>query len=162
MFGCRLGNPTSNTATFVLVHRGARDIKLTLIMVSNINLTLYLLGSLIISCPRCRTKTKVLKMDVDDVLSHIGDFGPSQKKVYFLVSLAHVYTAFHAFVVLFIGTDPGWRCVPSSSSGLEDASGNVLRDRATMCSYYEKKYCTPEYSTEYTSIVTEVECMMCL
>ena len=100
-------------------------------------------------------------MDVDDVLGHIGDFGPSQKKVYFLVSLAHVYTAFHAFVVLFIGTDPGWKCVPSSSSGLEDASGNVLRDSATMCSYYEKKYCTPEYSTEYTSIVTEVECMMC-
>lgn len=99
-------------------------------------------------------------MDVDDILSHIGDFGPSQKKIYFLVSLAHVYTAFHAFVVLFIGTDPGWRCVPTSSGGLEDASGNVLRDTATMCSYYEKQYCTPEYSTEYTSIVTEVKYMV--
>ena len=77
-------------------------------------------------------------MDVDNVLSHIGDFGPAQKKIYFLISLTHLYLGFHTLILSFIGTDPGWRC----------------EGAAMKCS--ELGHCTPEYLTEYTSIVTEV------
>ena len=96
-------------------------------------------------------------MDIDNVLSHIGDFGWAQKKIYFLVSLTHVFLGFHTLILSFIGTDPGWRCVPGKIQGIPLKDGNVLQDTATKCFNLEQGHCTLEYLTEYTSIVTEVK-----
>lgn len=100
---------------------------------------------------------ELIEMDIDNVLSHIGDFGRAQKKIYFLVSLTHVFLGFHTLILSFIGTDPGWKCVPGKIQGIPLKNGNVLQGTTTKCFDLEQGHCTPEYLTEYTSIVTEVK-----
>jgi len=100
---------------------------------------------------------ELIEMDIDNVLSHIGDFGRAQKKIYFLVSLTHVFLGFHTLILSFIGTDPGWKCVPGKIQGIPLKNGNVLQGTTSKCFDLEQGHCTPEYLTEYTSIVTEVK-----
>lgn len=86
-------------------------------------------------------------MDVDEALERIGEFGPAQKKIYFLVSLCQVYGALTVFAISFTGADPGWRC---------DGSEANLTDPVAKCIRYELGECKPDYSDKFTSVVTEV------
>ena len=85
-------------------------------------------------------------MDVDEVLEKIGDFGPSQRKIYYFISLTHLWMAITSLLHSFIGADPGWSC----------AGNKVVTDPSNRCQYYEQGTCTPDYSTDFTSIVTQV------
>ena len=91
-------------------------------------------------------------MDIDEVLEKIGDFGPSQRKIYYLVSLSHLWMSTIVLLPSFIGLDPGWSCVPM----VEESNQLHVTDSHNKCRYYEQGSCTPEYSTEFTSIVTQV------
>ena len=99
-------------------------------------------------------------MDVDEVLEKIGDFGPSQRKIYYLVSLSNIWMAIFILSPSFIGLDPGWSCVPMVDESIQPQvvadSKSALADSHSKCRYYEQGSCTPEYSTEFTSIVTQV------
>ena len=88
-------------------------------------------------------------MDIDEVLEKIGDFGPSQRKIYYLLSLTYLWGATIVLLPSFIGLDPGWRCVV-------DKSNQLQADIRSRCRFYEQGSCTPDYSTEFTSIVTQV------
>ena len=94
-----------------------------------------------------------VSMDIDGVLEKIGDFGPSQKKIYYLVSLTHLWMATIILLPSFTGVDPGWRCVADGSNQLRVVTSTDIHSR---CRYYEQGSCTPDYSTEFTSIVTQV------
>ena len=93
-------------------------------------------------------------MLMDDIFQQIGDLGPSQRRVLFLVCLVDTYAALHTLNIAFIGTDPGWRCLRVASE--DDAKGYDEVDAASKCLHYERGECTPVYSEEYTSLVTEV------
>ena len=132
-------------------------------------------------------------MEVDHVLSEIGEFGPVQIKLFFLLGLPATWMALHVLAPNFIATDPGWTCSVPDSTGLFDVllmdiqrfesfpyftdslSGQnstmqaaspdsavhsdriaVITDPEAKCSLYEKGECVPEFSKDYTSIVTTV------
>ena len=88
-------------------------------------------------------------MDVDEVLEKIGDFGPSQRRIYYLISLTNLWMPIFILLPSFIGADPGWSCDV-------DESNQLQTDFRSRCRCYEQGSCTPDYSTEFTSIVTQV------
>ena len=89
-----------------------------------------------------------------------------------LIGLPHVWNTFLALSVAYTATDPGWNCaaahvsLSSRDSGAIDlipiyGGANVtavgeFTDPEAKCVYYERGECVPQYSKEYTSIVTEV------
>lgn len=79
------------------------------------------------------------------MFERIGGFGPAQKKMVCLLNLAHLISGFHALCYTFIAEDPGWHCAQS-----KDLSRN------NVCAMVEQGSCTPQYSSEFTSIVSEV------
>ena len=85
-------------------------------------------------------------MEVDDVIERIGGFGAAQKKIVCLVNFAHIAVAFHALSYTFIAEDPGWLCAQS---------GDQLSKNA--CAMVTDGSCAPKYTSDFTSIVTEVQ-----
>lgn len=83
-------------------------------------------------------------MEVDDAIERIGSFGPSQRKIVCLINCAHLAASFHALCYTFIAEDPGWHCAQS-----QDLSRNA-------CAMVEQGACFPQYSSDFTSIVSEV------
>ena len=97
-------------------------------------------------------------MDINEALQRIGDLGLVQKKILFLTGLPHIWGTFHVLALIYIGTDPGWKCTASietRNSG-HNRAVESLSDPDVKCAYYEQGECSPEFSKEYTSIVTEV------
>lgn len=82
-------------------------------------------------------------MDIDNVFTRIGDFGSAQKKIFYILCTCQIFLGCHALALAFIGPEPEWSC-----DGKEDE-----RER---CTAFEKKDCSPLYSNEFTSIVSEV------
>ena len=100
---------------------------------------------------------RVHRMDVDDVLRRIGELGPIQLKLLVLFGLPHIWGGLILFSLNYAGKDPGWKCKSVAGRGghVGVAVGN-LTDPVAKCAYYEQGECIPEYSKEFTSIVTEV------
>ena len=92
-------------------------------------------------------------MDIDEALEKIGDFGPGQKKIFYLCSFIQLWTAVPILLQSFTGVDPGWSCVVDGSHRGDEITNP---SNSNECLYYEQDKCTPEYSTEFTSIVTQV------
>ena len=82
-------------------------------------------------------------MDIDNVFAKIGDFGSSQKKIFYILCLCQIYLGFQMLIITFIGPESQWTC---------GGKNQVLR-----CPAFEKGECTPEYSDDFTSIVSEVD-----
>lgn len=82
-------------------------------------------------------------MDIDNVFTRIGDFGLSQKKIFFILSSAQTFLGVHALILAFIGPEPLWTC-----------DGET--DPASRCAQFETGKCSPEYSDDFSSIVSQV------
>ena len=91
------------------------------------------------------------RMDIETVLARIGGFGRAQKKIFYSVSFLQSLCAVHLLSLPFIGTDPGWSCRAKTAQGTWEPVAD-----SEKCSNYERGECTPEYSKEFTSIVSEV------
>lgn len=91
------------------------------------------------------------EMDVDDAIKAVGGFGRAQKKVFYLTGLYQVALACHMLILSFVGEDPGWSCQASAERGAAPVT-----EATEKCHRYESGNCSPEYSPEFTSIVTEV------
>ncbi|GAB0091498.1 Organic cation transporter protein [Sergentomyia squamirostris] len=50
-------------------------------------------------------------MGYDDVLPHLGSFGPYQRRIFFLVSLPAISCAFHKLAGVFLLAKPDYRCL---------------------------------------------------
>lgn len=81
-------------------------------------------------------------MDIDNVFAKIGDFGSSQKKIFYILTVCQIFLGFHMLILTFIGAEPDWTC---------GGKNMVLR-----CAALEKEECSPTYIDDFTSIVSEV------
>ena len=99
-----------------------------------------------------------MRVDVDGVFGRIGGLGATQKKIFLLISLPHIWCTFQVLAISFIGTDPGWNCTKPLARARDSGGVDVrlLTDHEAKCAYYERGECVPQYSKDYTSIVTEV------
>lgn len=82
-------------------------------------------------------------MDIDNVFTRIGDFGSAQKKIFYILCTCQIFLGCHALVLAFIGPEPEWSCGDKKGEG-------------ERCMAFEKEDCSPVYSNEFTSIVSEV------
>ena len=89
-------------------------------------------------------------MEIDEVWTHIGEFGSSQKLIFYCLSLVQIFACLQVFIFNFVGVDPGWRC----RTGVGETSTTTVV--TANCQLYKEGKCVPEYSKEFTSIVTEV------
>ena len=81
-------------------------------------------------------------MEFDHVLRIIGEFGPHQRRLYALLNLSLIPAAFQLLLQVYVGAEPKWICLNSSSN--ETCPKN-------------KSHCSEiQYTSEFTSIVTEV------
>ena len=95
-------------------------------------------------------------MDIDDVFTEIGVYGWSQKVVIYILGSSHTFLCFYILILTFIGTEPDWSCEAPSGG----TSQGGVRDRD--CVAYDKGECSPVYSDESSSIVSEVfRCLEC-
>lgn len=89
-------------------------------------------------------------MDVDGVLGRIGELGRAQWKILILLQLSNTFIALTQMTLPFVGRNPGWNCTSSDAARLPSSVSS------RKCLLYEHGECTPEFSKEYTTIVTEV------
>lgn len=93
-------------------------------------------------------------MDTDEILEEIGSFGLFQKRNSLLLGLIIFVLTFQTVSMVFIGAEPSWRCRANSSvctqNGTISSDDDYYKARCNMSSD------DWEFTTEFTSIVTEV------
>ena len=55
-------------------------------------------------------RTEKPRVHFDDVLKELGEFGPYQRKIYFLLFLPTIFSAMHKLAWVFLGAKVGHRC----------------------------------------------------
>ena len=93
-------------------------------------------------------------MDTDEILEEIGSFGLFQRRNSLLLGLIIFVLTFQTVSMVFIGAEPTWRCTANSSvctrNGTISSDNDYYKARCNMTSD------DWEFTTEFTSIVTEV------
>ncbi|XP_017047182.1 organic cation transporter protein [Drosophila ficusphila] len=83
-------------------------------------------------------------MGYDDVITHLGEFGPYQKRIYYLLCLPAIVCAFHKLAGVFLLAKPDFRCVlpfeNGSSYELEPRLWNLSYPADERCAYYDVEY----------------------
>ncbi|XP_050415521.2 organic cation transporter protein [Patella vulgata] len=64
-------------------------------------------------------------MKFDDILHHVGEFGPYQRRLYFLVCLPAITIAFHGMMPIFILDIPDYRCAIPGLKNDSYGSGGI-------------------------------------
>lgn len=90
-------------------------------------------------------------MDFDNVLKDIGEFGPYQRRIFFLVNTMSLFQCCQMLLLVFVADKPQWRCSQKDRSLLDEEkkslgypcykNGSVCRDIS--------------FNGEFTSIATE-------
>ena len=88
-------------------------------------------------------------MDIDACLQQAGEFGPIQKRIYYVVNLMNVLAAMQTLAPAFIAYEPEWTC--DSQSPPKEQQAALQR-----CTLFEQGLCQPQYLSGHTTIVTEV------
>ena len=93
-------------------------------------------------------------MDTDEILEDIGSFGFFQKRNSLFLGIIIFVLTFQTVSMVFIGAEPTWRCAANSSTctrnGTITADDDFYKARCNMSAE------DWEFTTEFTSIVTEV------
>lgn len=101
-----------------------------------------------------KSRSILFVMDTDEILEEIGSFGFFQKRNSLLLGLIIFVLTFQTVSMVFIGGEPTWRCKVNSSvctrNGTISFDDNYYKARCNMSSDEW------EFTTEFTSIVTEV------
>ncbi|XP_055907603.1 organic cation transporter protein-like [Eupeodes corollae] len=101
-------------------------------------------------------------MGYDDVITHLGDFGKYQKRIYFLVCLPAISCAFHKLAGVFLLAKPDFRCELPFEFGSDNLTyelpDNVwqlaypkdpLTNKYLTCEYYNVSY-SPDYLSGFS------------
>ena len=88
-------------------------------------------------------RNKLFKMDFDNALKTIGEFGLYQKKFYMLLNMAVMPMSAQLLVLIFVAAPPTWVCLDLKSPSVEHCTAN-----GTICSQ-------AVYTSESTTIATE-------
>ena len=93
-------------------------------------------------------------MDADEILEEIGSFGFFQKRNSVFLGLIIFVLTFQTVSMVFIGGEPTWRCTANSSVCMQNATISPDDDYyKARCNMSSEDW---EFTTEFTSIVTEV------
>ena len=93
-------------------------------------------------------------MDADEILEEIGSFGFFQKRNAVFLGLIIFVLTFQTVSMVFIGGEPTWRCTANSSVCMQNATISPDDDYyKARCNMSSEDW---EFTTEFTSIVTEV------
>lgn len=93
-------------------------------------------------------------MDTDEILEEIGSFGFFQKRNSLLLGLIIFVLTFQTVSMVFIGGEPTWRCAQNSSvCTRNDTISPEDKYYNARCNMSTNDW---EFTTEFTSIVTEV------
>ena len=93
-------------------------------------------------------------MDADEILEEIGSFGFFQKRNAVFLGLIIFVLTFQTVSMVFIGGEPTWRCTANSSVCTQNATISPDDDYyKARCNMSSEDW---EFTTEFTSIVTEV------
>ena len=95
----------------------------------------------------------------DSILEAIGTFGPRQRLIFFFISMAEFFGAFHMLLPVFVGAEPNWYCVPPGGAM------NVTEDRNDTfkeCEVLEGTCDEIVFRDDFTSIVSEVSFLYCI
>ncbi|XP_039494111.1 organic cation transporter protein [Drosophila santomea] len=83
-------------------------------------------------------------MGYDDVITHLGEFGPYQKRIYYLLCLPAIVCAFHKLAGVFLLAKPDFRCALPYENGstyeLSPHLWNLSYPQDDRCSYYDVEY----------------------
>ncbi|EDW98974.1 organic cation transporter protein [Drosophila yakuba] len=83
-------------------------------------------------------------MGYDDVITHLGEFGPYQKRIYYLLCLPAIVCAFHKLAGVFLLAKPDFRCALPYENGstyeLSPHLWNLSYPQDDRCSYYDVDY----------------------
>ena len=99
---------------------------------------------------------------VDEALTKAGQWGPSQRKYFLMIQLAHLCFSLHMFASSYVDYEPRWTCVRSvqyhRSFRHLDSNLTVVENRrkTIACEAYDNGLCSPQFAGTVTSTVTEV------
>lgn len=92
-------------------------------------------------------------MGYDDVITHLGEFGRYQKRIYFLLCLPAIVCAFHKLAGVFLLARPEFRCLLPSEDAATARFESLPRDKwslaypndsvtgqADTCEYFDVDY----------------------
>ncbi|KAH8382651.1 hypothetical protein KR009_004637 [Drosophila setifemur] len=84
-------------------------------------------------------------MGYDDVITHLGDFGRYQKRIYYLLCLPAIVCAFHKLAGVFLLAKPDFRCALPFENGtgsyeLSPHLWNLSYPQGEVCEYYDVEY----------------------
>ncbi|KAH8247008.1 hypothetical protein KR032_006819 [Drosophila birchii] len=84
-------------------------------------------------------------MGYDDVITHLGEFGRYQKRIYYLLCLPAIVCAFHKLAGVFLLAKPDFRCAlpfenDESQYELPPHLWNLSYPQGDSCSYYDVEY----------------------
>ncbi|KAH8332812.1 hypothetical protein KR074_011293 [Drosophila pseudoananassae] len=84
-------------------------------------------------------------MGYDDVITHLGEFGRYQKRIYYLLCLPAIVCAFHKLAGVFLLAKPDFRCAlpfegSNSSYELPQNLWNLSYPQGEVCEIYDVEY----------------------
>lgn len=84
-------------------------------------------------------------MGYDDVITHLGEFGRYQKRIYYLLCLPAIVCAFHKLAGVFLLAKPDFRCAlpfegTNSSYELAPNLWNLSYPQGEVCQIYDVEY----------------------
>ena len=76
------------------------------------------------------------KLDYDQILAHIGQFGPWQKRIHFLLWFISAASGLAVVVFSFTAYNAGYRCNNPYCDGVNGLLTNRTLEYSGVCKYY--------------------------
>ena len=114
-------------------------------------------------------KEKQTEITFEGILKKVGEFGPYQLTVFLLISLSDITASLAAQFFIFGAANPGFACVVDENLNFSDIykdgqfippAENNTQYAVDECEVGEQSCVKRFYSTEFTSIITEVSLLM--
>lgn len=87
-------------------------------------------------------------MEYDNILKKIGEFGPFQKKVYFILNSLSFFQCCQMFLLVFVGDKPRWHCSNVAIKHLDQNLEFPCLNNGSACREIT-------FDGEFTSVVSE-------
>ena len=95
-----------------------------------------------------------LALSTDEVLAKIGSFGRYQVVLNLFVNIAYgVWWAFTVLVMMFIASEPGWKCQNKSTCPFNKTIHLADKEYSYRCNISREDW---TFSDDFTSVVTQV------
>ena len=95
-----------------------------------------------------------MKLTTDEVLEKIGSFGRYQIVLNLFFNIAYgFWWTFPVLVMVFVASEPGWRCKNNSTCPFKGTINLVDKNYKLRCDIPREDW---KFADDFTSVVTEV------